>query len=232
MDLKITNEVVALFRDKDSKQERFRSLYESNDFIDAYAKHTDLRIADDPKGAIGRADEWESHGKLQLDFLKSEGMKPHHRLLDVGCGVGRASRWFVPYLNEAGYTGIDISRSAIDHALRLSVMEGWYKKEPSFSINADMDMGGAFDFIWAHSVFTHLPPQQVSKMIANAAKILNLGGKFLFTYKKMDEPTRTGLKQFAYPHTFFLNVAAKVGLEGEAIDQQWPAGQKTIRLTK
>lgn len=234
MDLKITPEIVKGFKDKDSKQERFRSLYETRDFIPAYAEHTNLRMADNPKGAIGREDEWESHGKLQLAFLIAQGMKSAHRLLDVGCGPGRAARRFVPYLDAGRYFGIDISKAALDYAAQLALDEGWANKLPLFLCNATLEdiTVGPFDFIWAHSVFTHLPSQQIEVMIANAAKILVSGGKFLFTYKPATKPQRSGLKQFQYPPEFFIALGRKHGLVGEALPDMWPAHQRTMRLAK
>jgi len=118
MNTDLTDEMVAGFRDKDSKKERFRSLYEKYDFLTAYSRHTDLRVEDNPIGAIGRVDEWDSHGILQRDFLIDLGMKPEHKLLDIGCGVGRASRAFVPYLHPGNYVGIDISKKALRHAAK------------------------------------------------------------------------------------------------------------------
>lgn len=232
MDLKITPAVVAGFTDKDSRKPHFRKLYEERPFLDAYAEHTNLRVQDNPKGAIGREDEWESHGKLQLDFLIKEGMTPGHRLLDVGCGVGRAARRFVPYLDKGNYVGVDISPAALAHAQALAVKEGWVAKEPTFLLNADLKLGMEFQFIWAHSVFTHLPPQQIEVMIDNAAKLLPSGGKFCFTYKHSDKPQRSGLKQFQYGIPFFTALAKAAGLQCESLKLVWPAHQRTIRLTK
>jgi len=235
MDLKITDAVVAKFKDKDSAKPRFRKLYEERPFLEAYAEHTNLRVKDNPKGAIGREDEWETHGKLQLEFMIKEGLRPHHTLLDVGCGVGRAARRFVPYLEAANYVGIDISQGALDYAIQLAADEGWEQKGPVFLINSDLaglEDHGPFNFIWAHSVMTHLPSQQVEVMIKNAATLLAENGRFAFTYKPGDKPKRTGLKQFAFDSAYLIALGEKAGLKGEAIPQQWPAGQRTIRLTK
>lgn len=243
MDLKITPQVVAGFKDKDSKKPRFRMLYEKMDFLSAYAEHTNLRVADDPKWAIGRGDEWESHGLLQLEFLRTEGMDSHSTLLDVGCGVGRASRRFVPFLGPGNYVGIDISEAALEHARSLAKSEGWDKQGPLFENNGDLDFTGRsfvvgghhavmFDYIWAHSVFTHLPPSQIELMIANAAKLLSAGGKFLFTYKPAAAPQRSGLKQFQYPIEFFTVCAKAAGLTCTPLDYVFPAHQRTIRLQK
>ncbi len=222
--------MVAGFRDKDSKKERFRSLYENHGFLMAYSMHTDLRVEDDPIGAIGRADEWDSHGLLQLDFLMELGMKPEHTLLDIGCGVGRASRRFVPYLHPGNYTGIDISKKALRHAVELAYSEGWADRKPRFLINSDLDLDQRFDFLWAHSVFTHLPDWQIEKMIINASIIVR--NKFAFTYKFANQPQRSGLKQFQYCVSFFEGIAKSVGFETEDYPKNWPAGQRTIVLTK
>jgi SAM-dependent methyltransferase len=233
MDLKITPQVLAAFTDKDSKRPEYRVLYEQYPFLEAYARHTDARVALDPKWAIGRGDEWESHGALQLEFLKSEGLKPHHFLLDIGCGVGRAARRLVPYLEHAHYTGVDISAAALDHAQQLAVSEGWNEKCPTFLTNADLDLKNQmFDYLWAHSVFTHLPPQQVEKMIGNAASILRDGGRFLFSYKSAKKTQRSGLKQFQYSILDLARFAKQAKLRFEPLKTVWPAHQHTVRLTK
>lgn len=214
--------------DKDSKVEKFRELYERFEFLTAYSKHTDLRVRDNPKWAIGRGDEWESHGWLQLDFLQTQGLNRNHRLLDVGCGLGRAARRLVPYLNHDRYVGCDISEECLKHAQRLSIEEGWASKRPLFIQDGSLDwIPGEFDFIWAHSVFTHLPEQVIDKLVENAAKIMNDGAKFLFTYKRCQSATRTGLKQWCYPFGFFERVAERYGLTAQPLNFIWPASQRT-----
>jgi SAM-dependent methyltransferase len=219
--------------DKDSKVEKFRELYERNDFLTAYAAHTDLRMQADPKWAIGRGDEWESHGIMQRDFLIEQGMKPHHRLLDVGCGPGRGARRFVPYLLSAKYTGVDISQKCLEHANALADSEGWGERLPMFLRSGDLYLPGPpYDFIWAHSVFTHLPAAQIAKMIGNVARLLADSGKFLFTYKQWVKAERTGLKQFRYPPATFEIIAKSHGLKFEELPKIWPASQRTGMITR
>ena len=50
---------------------------------------------------------WEELGVLQFEFLVKRGLKPHHRLLDVGCGALRGGVHFVRYLDPGCYHGID-----------------------------------------------------------------------------------------------------------------------------
>ncbi len=230
MNMNLTAKVLAGFKDKDSKRAKYRNLYKKHDFLIAYSKHTDIRVQENPRGAIGREDEWVSHGILQRDFLIELGLLPKHRLLDIGCGVGRASRRFVPYLHPGNYTGIDISEKALIYARHLARIEGWGKRNPKFLINSDLKFNKDFDFLWAHSVFTHLPDKQIEKMILNAADIVRY--KFAFTYKIAEKPQRSGLKQFQFPVSFFKKIAKKAGFTLEDNPTRWPAGQRTIVLTK
>jgi SAM-dependent methyltransferase len=220
--------------DKDSKVEEFRQLYETREFMDAYAAHTDIRLKADPKSAIGRSDEWESHGAMQLKFLRRRGMKPSSRLLDIGCGPGRAARHLVPYLDSCNYIGVDISAACLEHANALARGEGWEDKWPTFIRNGDLDIDAppAFDFMWAHSVFTHLPAAQIEVMVSNAAPRLKSDGQLLFTYKHSDQPERVGLKQFKYPFAVFEEIAIRHGLLATLLDVRWPAKQRTGLMAK
>ena len=234
MDLTITPQIVKGFADKDSKVERFRSLYEKHDFLTAYAKHTDMRVADNPKGAIGREDEWESHAAKQLAFLIGEGLRRDTWLLDIGCGVGRFARKVVPYLDEHCYTGVDISAAALEHALKLSEEEGWSAKRPRWILNGDLDFPGTYGMAWLHSVFTHLPAQHIEPIIRNAAQRLPPGAKLLFTYKaaKGVASVRTGLKQYSHSSGYFASIASRHGFKSEPLSYVFPAHQNTMRLTR
>ncbi len=234
IELKITPKAVAAFRDKDSKIASYRELYEKMPFIEAYAKHTDMRMAIEPKGAIGREDEWETHGALQLVFLQKLGLCPVHRLLDIGCGPGRAARRIVPYLNQSCYTGVDISQECIIYARQLASIEGWDKKDPALMWGfeqLDSDRHQPFNFAWAHSVFTHLPPEEIDAMVRRLTRLLAPSGVFLFTYKQAIEPQRSGLKQFQYPLGFFDSIARRYGGRAEALPHIWPAHQLTGKIT-
>lgn len=224
------------FTDKDSKVPEYRELYEKHDFIEAYGKHTDLRIEKDgPELAIGAkkdgAQDWDIHGKMQLEFLKSRGLKPHHKFLDLGCGTGRLACKMIPYLDSGNYTGIDISQSCYDSCVDMVEREGLKDKKPSFALGdgAFKPVTGArFNLIWAHSVLTHLPPDIIENLFK---KLSGMRFKeFVFTYKFHVEPRRSGLKQFQYDPGFFKALAASVNLIAEPVPFEWPAGQKTMKV--
>lgn len=221
------------FTDKDSNRPEYRSLYEQTDnYLEAYSKHTDLRIINDgPDLAIGG--DWEEHGPLQLEFLIERGLKRNSLLLDFGCGTGRFARHAVPFLNDQCYIGIDISRGALDNALKLSDSEGWGGKAPVF-IHGDGSLKQVkhlkFDFIWLHSVFTHLPPEIIRSILSDLSEMEF--GEFLFTYKRRETPRRTGLKQYGYPPEWFISECQNLGLKAETLEKQWPQGQSCMRVIR
>ena len=210
--------------------DELRIYLEENDYLRAYSKHTDLRVRrDGPALAIGG--QWEEHGPLQLAFLKAHGLTPASTLLDLGCGTGRFARHAVPFLAPSNYTGIDISLEALQYARNLSCGEGWADKNPTF-ILADGTLSSIhaeFDLIWAHSVFTHLPPEIVETILVNISRNIHFG-KFFFTYKRRERPMRTGLKQFGYDPDWFIRAAAKAGLKAQEMPDKFPQGQSTMNV--
>src|SRR3954453_8856690 len=48
---------------------------------------------------------WDELGKLQLDYLVGQGLKPEHYVLDVGCGPLRAGVHFIGYLEPGQQRG-------------------------------------------------------------------------------------------------------------------------------
>jgi len=59
-------------------------------------------------------DMWDEIGQLQFNFLVEQGLLPYHTLLDVGCGCLRGGVYFVPYLENGHYFGMDINESLIE----------------------------------------------------------------------------------------------------------------------
>ena len=57
---------------------------------------------------------WDEMGRLQLEFMRAQGLQPQHRLLDLGCGSLRAGIHFVRYLDAGRYYGLDHNQSLLD----------------------------------------------------------------------------------------------------------------------
>jgi len=214
------------------------TLYQSNDYLDAYSQHTDMRVAEDPHEAVGGF--WDEIGLGQFNFLVSEGLLPEHRLLDIGCGTLRGGRHFIQYLNDTHYCGIDISSKAIEYSHQLVQQEGLSAKQPRLILSQSKDLkfnefeGEVFDFVLAQSVFTHLMPQHIEECLANVGKIMNAKTLFFFTFNQGEAFTQTGVKDFRYPFSFFQSLADQYGfiLEDRSHDYKHRRGQHMARLKK
>ena len=68
-------------------------------------------------------DLWEEMGQKQLDFLIGEGLRPEHKLLDVGCGALRGGLHFIRYLDVGNYVGIDINQSLLDAGYEIELAQ-------------------------------------------------------------------------------------------------------------
>ena len=114
----------------------------------------------------------------------------------------------------------------------LSEQEGWAPSVRGVLLEPICWSTGCMTCIFAHSVFTHLPPQQIEVMIRNAKPRLAPRRKFIFTYKSATYGNGTGLKQFSYsPRRSSHRLASRHGFYSEPLSYVWPAHQRTMRLT-
>lgn len=230
MDTKLTQAELDALPAKTKKNPDVVRMYLENDFLTAYAKHTDFRVGLDPEGAIGAKKDWERHGELQLEFLKSQGLTTKSLLLDVGCGTGRLARKVVPYLDKGHYLGYDISEGAVDAAYALATKEGWLEKLPRFSCADSFEIMPGFDFAWAFSVFIHLPDWACDRLMQQVVRVLAPTGKFYFSYVPEKIETRTGLKQFRHTLGFYQRLCHEAGLSFNEVTS-WE-GEQHIAVAK
>ncbi len=215
--------------------------YGGKDYLDGYIAHTNQRVARNPKDAVSfHAGMWEEMGSLQFDFLKKMGMLPEHRMLDLGCGTLRGGRHFIRYLDASNYTGIDISPACLDAAKKLLEEEQLEIKHPKLILNTSKNMkfsefeGERFDFILAQSVFMHLTELIIRECFENIGKCMHEGSAFYFSYTPTKSKRRRGLESFAYPWTFFEELATDCGFKAGEISDHYPhpRGQKMGRITR
>lgn len=212
--INLTNTLRNIFSFINPNSNRIRKLYKTKNYIEAYAD-MDIRIKSDYKGAIGG--HWEEIGLLQFNFLKHHGLKPDHKLLDIGCGTLRGGLHFIKYLKTKNYSGFDISANAIQKAKELVELEHLNDKSPKLLVSTNKDLkfkefeNQKFDFLLAQSVFTHLLPEHIEECFIYVKAIMQKDAQFFFTYRKADAFLQRNLMDFSYPFSFFEELANKYG---------------------
>jgi cyclopropane fatty-acyl-phospholipid synthase-like methyltransferase len=128
---------------------------------------------------------WDEIGRLQFEFLRAHGLKPNHRLLDIGCGCLRGGIHAIKYLETGNYYGLDINRSLIEAGRREVGLAGLAHKNPHLALSDRFELGlfrEKFDYLLALSVFTHLFANHIIRCLAEVREVLAPDGRFFATF--------------------------------------------------
>jgi SAM-dependent methyltransferase len=197
---------------------------------------------------VGRGDFVAIGDEFMRYFLDFAGLDPRHRVLDVGCGIGRMARPLAHFLDpEVGrYDGFDVDRQGIGWCRRR-----YARRHPNFRfLRADLfnrryHPGGAhkaseyrfpyeddrFDLVIATSVFTHLLEAEAEHYLAESARVLKPGGRLFATFFVLDADSRRRIAvgEAGFP---FLDAEAHVAVVSEdlpeeavAYDREWIAAR-------
>ena len=138
-------------------------------------------------------DQWDAIGSLQFEFLVSEGLKPAHRLVDIGCGSLRGGVHFVNYLEPGNYYGSDMNQAFLDAGYAIELAQaGIQDKMPRENLTCTENFelpwpDATFDFAIAQSVFTHLTINRVRQCLIRTAPKMKPGGVFYATFFELPE---------------------------------------------
>lgn len=154
----------------------------------------------------------------QLKYLKLKGLKSHHSFLDYGCGAISAGQFFINFLNQKKYIGLDISELVISEAKKRVLSFNLQEKEPQFILAKegffDCLACKNFDFIWAQSVLTHMPPESVDLMFKQLKPYFTNSTNFFFTYTKNESGIdHKQFKDWSYSFEELNKIADKYDLE-------------------
>jgi len=154
--------------------------------INVNTYHQELTAAEIAKGkhrnAVGG--NWEEVGLMQLERLKSRGLRPEHTLCDVGCGALRGGVHFARYLDAGNYCGLDINASLIEGGRLELEKAGLADKKARLLVSDGFEVGQfgmTFDYMVAMSLFTHLFANHIVRCLIEARKVVAPDGQFVAT---------------------------------------------------
>lgn len=128
---------------------------------------------------------WDEIGTLQIQFLKNQGLRPHHTLIDIGCGCLRGGVHFVRYLELGKYYGIDINQSLIDAGVKELEKAGIADRKVQLRTTDKFAMasfGQRFDYGIGISLFTHLFANHIVRCLVEARKVMKPTSRFFFSF--------------------------------------------------
>lgn len=185
--------------------------YAPLDLLDWMRGRTDPLVPGRRKVFIG-GPEYRKVGDEFMELFRLVGkLEPHHKALDIGCGIGRMARPLVAFLDSARgrYDGFDIDRNGIlwcmEHYLEhphfrfqwANIYNKFYNPRGSVAAE-DFTFpyeNRSFDFAFATSVFTHMPPGAIRRYLAETSRVLVPGGRALFTVFLWNDQSRSLVSQ-------------------------------------
>lgn len=183
---------------------------------------------------------WDEIAKLQLDFLKSEGLVPEHTLIDVACGSLRAGRLFINYLESGNYLGIDKEVDLIIHGVAEELgISTFVEKNPMFVVSGDFEFSKfprRPDYAIAQSLLTHLTAEDIYRCFKALRKSIAYDGKFYATFFEVqlpaaNLPTSDAIDCFFYTREQMHMLAELAGWHMTYIgDWGHPRQQKMLKL--
>jgi ubiquinone/menaquinone biosynthesis C-methylase UbiE len=144
-------------------------------------------------------------------FISLCDLQPSHRVLDVGCGIGKQAVPLTRYLNSAGsYEGFDIVEAGVQWCQRHVT-----SRHPNFKFrhvdvfNKHYNPDGhvppsvwkfpypdqEFDFVFLISVFTHMLPDSVRNYINEIGRVLKPGAQCFVSFLLMNDDSRALIDQ-------------------------------------
>jgi ubiquinone/menaquinone biosynthesis C-methylase UbiE len=166
-----------------------------------------------PRGRIfiGSGDYQRTGESIREQLVELAGLQPQHRVLDVGCGIGRVAVPLTSFLDEKGsYEGFDIVRSAITWCHKriskpfprfrfthIDLRNDLYNLRTNSRASEFIFPYGdtEFDLVFLTSVFTHMVMEDVENYLDQIWRVLKPGGNCFATFFLMNQEARQFMKE-------------------------------------
>jgi len=157
-----------------------------------------------------------------LGWLRGSGLRPEHRLLEIGCGVGTLTELLAEALAPQGsVVGVDFSPRSIETASERLARFANVRLEVGDILEIEVE--GSFDVVVLPDVIEHIPLEQHPALFERVASWVRPDGFVLLHYPNphhlswcrehrpellqvIDQPIQANvLLSNAYPHGLYLD---------------------------
>jgi len=118
---------------------------------------------------------------FQFQFLRGAGLKPHHYLLDLGCGTLRGGIPLIDYLQTGHYFGTEVRPEVLVEGRKELKEERLEYKSPVLMVTPNppnLSLGRVFDYIWSFSVLIHMDDDILDSTLGFVSRHLGERGIF------------------------------------------------------
>ena len=227
-----------------------RIYYFPLDVFDSLSGRRDPMVPPRGRIFIGSGDFVRTGKEIVDQLAELAGMEPHHRVLDVGCGIGRVAVPLTSYLNEEGsYEGFDIVGSAIRWCTgRITTRHPRFRfthtdlKNDLYNLGTDREArdfifpynDGEFDLVFLTSVFTHMMLEDVENYLSQIRRVLKPGGCCMATFFLINREARemmrkSGREMFPNEREHHYLFHPKVKEANVAYDEKYLTGEMVPR---
>lgn len=126
---------------------------------------------------------YEEIGVILSEILIQNGLANGMKLVDLGCGSGRAAK-AISKRREIEYLGIDIVQRLLDYAATVCPPHYQFRRSLNLAIDEPEE---AVDMICAFSLFTHLLHEETYLYLEQAYRCLKQGGKLVFSFLEFSQ---------------------------------------------
>jgi len=192
-------------------------------YVAYYARRMDSIVSRNPAWGLSLDRSY------QLEYLRRHGLARGMAMLDYGCGALAAGILFIQYLDASRYFGVDISSKVLEEGRKRLRLQGLEHKNPTLvhlkGISLGELEGRRFDVIWAQSVFTHMPPDDLRAALAQLRLLMDADSRLYATYACSPQgPVQKRYKDWYYSPSYFGDAAKQAGLAVEEMaDWRHPA---------
>jgi len=124
---------------------------------------------------------WKMKRRFQIEYLKRVGLKPHHYLLDLGCGTLRGGIPIIKYLQKCHYYGVECRKQVLTEGEKELFEYNLNRKEPTLILSdnfSSIECKKLFDYIWAFSVLIHMEDKILDDCLDFVRRYLKPSGFF------------------------------------------------------
>ena len=223
-----------------------RVWYFPGDLIDSLTGRRGPMVPPRGRIFIGSGDFTATGESIRGQLVELAGLDPSHRVLDVGCGMGRVAVPLTAFLDENGsYEGFDIVPSAIRWCRKkISTRYQRFRfthidlKNDLYNLRTDHEAKDfvfpygedEFDLVLLTSVFTHMLLDDVRNYLQQIHRVLKPGGVCFATFFLMNREAeeflrRSGKELFSNRREHHYLFHPRVKEANVAYDEEFLTGQ-------